>query len=919
MERRRTRSLRRTRVLVLASMGGVLALGLLGSTTGRTRAEAVDPTPLDTVTLTAPAATTTLPGVDVALGAFTVAGSDDLAITLEVKPVGSGVLTLGCSTTCADVTYEVGDGDADALITLSGTSANVTAALTSVTLVAPSAGAVEVVATIDDHTATAPGPNGHQYRYYPTHVTWTAARAAASALSLYGKTGYLVTVMSVEEETYLETLIGSESVHLGLTGKSARGRNAWTWTYADGPDSGVTPAYFDWLPKEPRTPKQGVDDYGRVRVRTTGGKTAWDVSIDNSACCGYVVEFGDADPPVPRAVVAVWVGEGPPPTEPPTTVRRTTVPPLTLPDTTVPDTTVLDTVPDTTVAPSTVPASSAAPRVTTTIAPTTAVPAGWAADIKVGARLGEPSPGAEVTVRGKGLEPGRSIEFGVRSTYRVLATGTVDSDGEFELSGRLPADLEPGTHTIEVHYAGEPAVLDSATFAIGAAGTLETGEQRLGFGAYDPGANATVVVGATVAALAVAGAAGAAGGGGGGAADSAGQVGEIDVEDALEVDLDGERWGDRSLTWRAPGNERVERFALAFERRLGAALPGVTRAMVGESYLRAMFGSLSVLLPLAGLVLGVVAAASTGFDALPPTVAVFGAILVLSALDGIAGFAAGIGYAIPLLASGAVTSLNSVLVVAGTVVAMTGVSLMAEMVRPLTRPPGRGWEARWNRLGDAVIGALFVGWLIRAAVGSLEGLRGYTLEITDRADLLAIVAMVGIVSRISLESLATNVYPARMRVVRPHNDEVPEYGLTRRWVMVFARTGALMLAAKPFVGWNWYLWVGCASYCAEQLLDVVEDRIPVVKRFAPLVPLRVYKFITALLLCTVVARLLENRTGGVQLVRVAFVVLNVPMTAVETFIALGREGERGPVTWWRRLGGVAMITLGFLAVTGHLL
>jgi len=175
------------------------------------------------------------------------------------------------------------------------------------------------------------------------------------------------------------------------------------------------------------------------------------------------------------------------------------------------------------------------------------------------------------------------------------------------------------------------------------------------------------------------------------------------------------------------------------------------------------------------------------------------------------------------------------------------------------------------------------------------------------------------VSRISLESLATNVYPARMRVVRPHNDEVPEYGLTRRWVMVFARTGALMLAAKPFVGWNWYLWVGCASYCAEQLLDVVEDRIPVVKRFAPLVPLRVYKFITALLLCTVVARLLENRTGGVQLVRVAFVVLNVPMTAVETFIALGREGERGPVTWWRRLGGVAMITLGFLAVTGHLL
>jgi len=240
------------------------------------------------------------------------------------------------------------------------------------------------------------------------------------------------------------------------------------------------------------------------------------------------------------------------------------------------------------------------------------------------------------------------------------------------------------------------------------------------------------------------------------------------------------------------------------------------------------------------------------------------------------------------------------------------------MERPLTRPPGRGWEGKWNSTAQAVVGALIVGWINRAAVGSLEGLRGYSLDITDSSDLLAILAMAGIVMRVSFESLATNVYPARLRAVRPVDEDVPEYGLARRWVMVFARTGALMLAAKPFVGWNWYLWLGCASYCAEQLLDVVEDRIPIIKAFVPIVPKRVYKFITALLVCTLVGRLLENWTGGIQLVRVAFVVLNIPMTAVETFIALGREGDRGPITWWRRAGGVVMVVLGFLAVTGHL-
>lgn len=902
-------------------MGGLLVLGLLSPTGSRSRAEAASQTALDTVTLTAPPSATTTPGVDVALGAFTVAGSEDLSLTLAVAPFGAGTLTLGCGGACAGVTYEAGDGDTDATITLSGTAANVTTALSSVTLVAPTAGEVSVFATVDDRAATPPGPNGHQYRYYRNHVSWTSAKAAAGSLSLYGKTGYLVTVTSANEEGFIEGLIGSESVHLGLTGKSARGRNAWTWGYSGGPDAGTTPSYFDWLPKEPRTPKQGADDFGRVRVRTTGGKTAWDVSTDDSACCGYVVEFGDSEAPVPHAAVTVWVGQGPPPTTTTTTVATTRPP--------APATTVAETVPPTdppvTDPPVTDPPTTRAPSppptsalTTTTVAPKPNIPPGWKAKISVTARIGQKSAGAKVSVKGENLESGRAIELGVHSVYRVIATGVVEADGSFSLDGVLPADLEPGAHSLEVRYAGESVALDAAQFTVDPVGALEGGEERLGFGSYDPGAHATTVVAATVAGLAIAGAAGG-GGGGGGGADSAGQVGEIDVEDALEVDLDGEAWGDRSPTWRTPGRERVERMALAFEHRFGAALPGVTRAMVGTSYLRAMLGSLSALFPVAGLVLGVLAATGTGLEALPPSTALLATILVLSALDGIAGFTAGIGYFLVLAVTGSVDSLNAVLVVAGTVVVMTGVSLMAEMVRPLTRPPGRGWEGRWNRTADAVVGALFVGWLIRAAVGSLEGLRGYSLDITADADRLAIIAMAGIVLRVSLESLATNVYPSRLRAVRPADEEVPEYGLARRWVMVFARTGALMLAAKPFVGWNWYLWLGCASYCAEQLLDVVEDRIPVIKAFGPIVPRRVYKFITALLVCTLVGRVLENWTSGVQLVRVAFVVLNIPMTAVETFIALGREGEPGPITWWRRAGGVLMVALGFLTVTGHLL
>jgi len=910
----------RRRNLFAVALGGLLALGLLSPGSGRTRAHAADPIALDTVTLTAPGATTTTPGVDVTLGSFTVAGSEDLSLTLTVLPTGSGALTLGCAGSCTNVTYEAGDGVADSTITLGGTAANVTTALASVTLVAPAAGEVSVVVTVDDHAGTTPGPNGHQYRHYPTATTWSAARAAAGSFTLYGKTGYLVTVTSAEEEAYLETLVGAASVHLGLTGKSARGRNAWTWSYAGGPDAGTTPAFFDWLPKEPRTPKQGADDYGKVRLRTTGGKTAWDVSIDDSACCGYVVEFGDAEPPRAHASVNVWVGEGPPPTTTTTTIPATTRPPVqttTIPDTSIPDTSI----PDTTV-PDTTPPTKPAPRPTTTTVPptttTSPVPEGWKADIKVDALIGDPSVGAEVTVRGKGLEPGRRVEAGVHSTYRVFATGTVESDGSFELVGRLPADLEPGTHTIEVHYAGEPEVLDSAVFEVDTAGSLADGEDRLGFGAYDPGAHTGVVIGAAVAALTVAGAAGAAGGGGGGGGgQDAGAVGEIDVEEALDGEFEGRGFGDRKLAFAAPGTGLVDRLASAAPTRIGGAVPGVARAIVGSSYLRAMFGSLAVLVPAAGLVLGVVAAASAGFEALPPSTALLAVILVLSALDGVAGLMAATGFGVSLLVTGAIDSLNSLLVVAGLIVVMTGVSLLAEMVRPLSRPPGKGFSAVWTRAGDAVVGALFVGWVIKSLVEALEGLRGHSLDIAADSGLLAILCMIGIVTRVALETVAAHHYPARLRAARPH-DEVPDYSTTRRWVLVFARTGALMLAAQPFVGWNWYLFGGCLSYAFEQYLDIVQDRLPVFKRLAPIVPLRVFKFITSLIICTLLAKALEQWVSGTDLVRVAFLVLNIPMTATETFIALGREGDRGPVTWWRRVGAIGMVTVGALIVTGHL-
>ena len=53
--------------------------------------------------------------------------------------------------------------------------------------------------------------NGHYYEVVNETVTWTAAKAAAEASTLYGLTGYLVTITSAAENTFVHTKINADA------------------------------------------------------------------------------------------------------------------------------------------------------------------------------------------------------------------------------------------------------------------------------------------------------------------------------------------------------------------------------------------------------------------------------------------------------------------------------------------------------------------------------------------------------------------------------------------------------------------------------------------------------------------------------------------------------------------------------------
>jgi hypothetical protein len=93
--------------------------------------------------------------------------------------------------------------------------------------------------------------NGHYYEYVSSGMTWTAAKAAAESKNYYGLQGYLVTISSEAENSYINTLIAANSwigasdnytqinaaVGYNKYGSASAGEGKWHWV--TGPEKGI--------------------------------------------------------------------------------------------------------------------------------------------------------------------------------------------------------------------------------------------------------------------------------------------------------------------------------------------------------------------------------------------------------------------------------------------------------------------------------------------------------------------------------------------------------------------------------------------------------------------------------------------------------------------------------------------------------
>ncbi len=228
-------------------------------------------------------------GVQVSISAGFVSGQDVLSFTPTAGVTGSFAAATGVLTITGQVpvsTYQT--------ILRSVTYNNTAGA-------APNTGARTVTFSVGASSLFFPG-TGHYYEYLNTSMNWTAAQPVAAARTYYGLHGYLATVTSAAENSFILSKLAATG-WIGATDQAVEGQ----WRWATGPEGlangglgtlfytgqnnnvnggPVAGAYNNWNSGEPNN-AGGAENWAQF-FPTTG---FWN-DLNSGNNLGSVVEYG---------------------------------------------------------------------------------------------------------------------------------------------------------------------------------------------------------------------------------------------------------------------------------------------------------------------------------------------------------------------------------------------------------------------------------------------------------------------------------------------------------------------------------------------------------------------------------------------------------------------------------------------------
>ncbi|NBR65532.1 MAG: hypothetical protein EBT65_06310 [Actinobacteria bacterium] len=264
----------------------------------------------------------------------------DLSVTLVVE---AGTLTVANDASTLTLNPGYADLAAQTEVSFHGAAADVVSAMeTGVSWTAPgdatSTSELSIRVQVGEYqTGTTYDPaTGHTYKFVSDKLSWSAAMAAAKAMTYKGKSGYLTNITSDEENTFVANKSGASNVWFGATSdqtfvgeaRTAGGKPAvigdpqltGTFYWYGGTEAGtnfstgkVTPTavdglYNSWAPQEPNN-WSGIEGCGLTNWEGVAGK--WN-DFECATSQSYLVEFDTTPSDFETAVVTFdnITGEG---------------------------------------------------------------------------------------------------------------------------------------------------------------------------------------------------------------------------------------------------------------------------------------------------------------------------------------------------------------------------------------------------------------------------------------------------------------------------------------------------------------------------------------------------------------------------------------------------------------------------------
>lgn len=493
----------------------------------------------------------------------------------------------------------------------------------------------------------------------------------------------------------------------------------------------------------------------------------------------------------------------------------------------------------------------------------------------------------------------------------VLLDKLTSSEAE-ELNIEIPADVPPGYHEVVIEVYDDNGTVDKKvlTFCKDLNGKIDWASncpelvrmytqpelvpltQREELPSYDPAQEPDKSRDLQVAAFAVLAALSAAGGAAAGVGSNSNENKEEGNEDSeddsdeasdelasvaagtlAKIAQDPGR-GDLSRSWRNPYTEKSDHFFRNLVSRVSPHSPIVARTIADGNYLRAMLGSFASLLLLPGAALGLIALNDTSGQALPPATWIVMAIIALAVLDAMAGFLAGVVFALGVILAGNFTSRDEVLTVAGLFIIFYAPSLLASSIRPLRRL-AKDRDSLWERVTDYSLVTLLSGWTIFKMIGGLNALAGVQLLITFEAQKIGYWTSIFVLVRLILEDFATYRYPVRLNQT---SGEMKEPDTVHKIIALELKIFIFVELAMPFVGYNFKLLLGTIIFITPSIIGIFfDEKLPKFRILHRILPSGAFKLVAMVFIGAITAGWIQGLFSDPRtFLAWAFVVLAIP-------------------------------------------